>query len=236
MKIALIGYGKMGKSIEKESILRGHNIVLKTSKTPKIEEIKNADLAIEFSNPESAFKNVKICLENKLPVVCGTTGCLDQINDLKKICKKQNATFIYSSNFSIGMNIFFNINRKLAKIMNKYHEYNVNIEEIHHKQKLDIPSGTSISLAEDIIKETNKKKWTITNCNTKDEILIKYKRLENIIGIHSVNYESKIDNLQIKHMAYNRKVFAIGAIIAAEWIIMNNQNGCFSMQDVLEIE
>lgn len=233
MKLALIGYGKMGKSIEKEAILRGHNIILKTSLTPKIEEIQNADIAIEFSNPQSAFENVKICLENKLPVVCGTTGWLNKINDLKKICKKKNSAFIYSSNFSIGMNILFKINKELAKIMNKYNEYNVYIEEIHHKNKLDIPSGTSISLAEDIIKKTNKKKWTINNCKNKDEIIIKYKRLENIPGIHIINYKSNIDKLQIKHKAYNRRGFAIGVIIAAEWL--KNKNGFFSMQDVLKI-
>lgn len=233
MKIALIGYGKMGKCIESEAILRGHNIVLKTSITPKIEEIKYADIAIEFSNPKSAFQNVKICLENKIPVVCGTTGCLEEINDLKKICKKENSTFIYSSNFSIGMNIFFKINKDLAKIMKKYNEYNVNIEEIHHKEKLDIPSGTSIYLANDIIKETNKKEWTIKNCENKNKILIKYKRLENIPGTHIINYKSNIDKLQIKHKAYNRRGFAIGAIIAAEWI--KNKNGIFSMQDVLKI-
>lgn len=233
MKLALIGYGKMGKSIEKEAIDRGHDIVLKTSTTPKIKEIQNTDIAIEFSNPKSAFENVKICLENKISVVCGTTGWLERIDDLKQICKKQNSAFMYSSNFSIGMNILFKINKKLAEIMNKYNEYNIYIEEIHHKQKVDIPSGTSITLANDIIKKTNKKEWTIKNCDNTNKILIKCKRLENITGIHNINYESNIDKIQLKHEAYNRRGFAIGAVIAAEWI--NNKKGFFSMQDVLDI-
>lgn len=234
MKIALIGYGKMGKCIEEEAIIRGHKIILKISKTPTIQDLQNVDLVIEFSAPKSAFKNVKICLENKLPVVCGTTGWLNQINDINQICKKYNSAFLYSSNFSIGMNIFFQINKKLAKIMNKYHDYKVHIEEIHHTAKLDIPSGTSISLAQDIIQETNKTAWTINNSKDQNKIYIQSQRLENISGIHLVNYQSNIDQIQIKHEAYNRRGFAIGAIIAGEWL--KNKTGIFSMQDVLKIE
>lgn len=234
MKIALIGYGRMGQSIEKEARLRGHKIILKISTTPTIKDIQNADIAIEFSQPQYAFENIKLCLENKVPVVCGTTGWLDKINDVHKICKKYNTAFLYSSNFSIGMNIFFKINQKLAKIMNKYFDYEINIEEIHHTKKLDIPSGTSISLAQDIIHETNKIDWTLQQTQDKKKIYIKSQRVDNISGIHIVNYESNIDKIQIKHEAYNRRGFAIGAILAGEWL--NNKIGIFSMQDVLKIE
>lgn len=234
MKIALIGYGRMGQSIEKEAIIRGHKIILKISKTPTIQDIQNADIAIEFSQPQYAFENIKICLQNQLPVVCGTTGWLDKINDVHKICKKNNTAFLYSSNFSIGMNIFFKINQKLANIMNKYFDYEINIEEIHHTKKLDIPSGTSISLAQDIIQETNKIDWTIQKIQNKEKIYIKSQRVDNISGIHIVNYESNIDKIQIKHEAYNRRGFAIGAILAGEWLY--NKIGIFSMQDVLKIE
>lgn len=233
MKIAIIGYGKMGKSIEKEALIRGHEIVSMVSVTPKIKDIENANVAIEFSNPYSAFTNVKLCINNNIPVVCGTTGWLEKIDIIKKLCKKLNGSFIYSSNFSIGVNIIFILNKILANIMSNYNNYDISIEEIHHTKKIDKPSGTSISLAQDIIKKTYKKNWTLINKNKNEEIIINSKRLNSNVGTHIIKYESKIDKIELKHQAYDRKAFAIGSIIAAEWII--NKVGCFSMKEVLEL-
>lgn len=231
MNVVLIGYGKMGKSIEKELLLRGHKIKLKTSITPKIEDIINTDVAIEFTNPYVAFKNIELCIKNNIPVISGTTGWLEKINIIKNLCKELNGSFVYSSNFSIGINIIFKLNKLLAQIMSKYNNYNISIEEIHHIKKIDKPSGTSISIAEEIIKKTYKKKWTLTNNNKKDELVINSRRLNNNIGTHTIKYESNIDKIEIKHEAFDRKAFSIGAVIAAEWII--NKKGFFSMEEVL---
>lgn len=236
MNIGLIGYGKMGKSIEQEALIRGHNIAIKLSNTPKLENLKKIDVAIEFSNPDVAFNNIKFCLQNNIPVVSGTTGWLDKIDIIKNICLNLNGTFIYSSNYSIGVNILFIINLKLAKLMSKYIDYNINIKELHHLEKKDIPSGTSISLAKDIIKFTNKNDWTLNKKNNdNNKLLINAKRLNNEIGTHIITYKSLIDKIEIKHKAYNRRGFAIGALIAAEWILKKNKKGCFSMKDVLNI-
>ncbi|WGH27952.1 MAG: 4-hydroxy-tetrahydrodipicolinate reductase [Candidatus Bostrichicola ureolyticus] len=238
MNLAIIGYGKMGKAIEKIAKIRKHNINYITSSKPEINKLKNVDVAIEFTKPESAFENLKICLEQQIPIVCGTTGWLKKLKIIENICIKKNGTFLYSSNFSISMNIFFKINLFLAKLMSSYiQNYNIKIDEIHHKNKLDKPSGTAIFLAEDIINVTDKTDWILFNNNinkiNNDKIPIVSKRIENTIGTHIVKYYSNIDNIEIKHEAYNRDGFALGAIIAAEWI--KNKKGIFYMNEVLNI-
>ncbi len=223
----------MGKSIEKIAKKRNHKISLCYDETPSPSLLKDSDVAIEFSQPDSAFNNVKICIENNIPTVCGTTGWLEKIELIKKICRKKNGSFLYSSNFSIGMNIFFEINKKLSGLLFPYSkDYEIRIEEIHHIKKIDKPSGTSISLAEDIIKNKIKKTWILdNNKKTKDQILIVSKRFGDVSGTHIVKYESKIENIEIKHKAHNREGFSVGAVIAAEWI--KNKKGIFSMKDFL---
>ncbi|WP_185866285.1 4-hydroxy-tetrahydrodipicolinate reductase [Blattabacterium cuenoti] len=234
MNIAIIGYGKMGKAIEKIAKIRNHKISLCCDETPSPFLLKNSDVAIEFSQPDSAFNNVKNCIENNVPIVCGTTGWGKKFELIKKICTEKNGSFLYSSNFSIGMNIFFEINKKLSKLLSNYSEsYEVEIEEIHHKEKIDRPSGTAISLAEDIINKKMKKTWILDAKETKDQILILSKRFENVAGTHVVKYKSQIEEIKIQHEAHNREGFAIGAVIAAEWI--QNKKGFFSMKEVLGI-
>ncbi|WP_341662677.1 4-hydroxy-tetrahydrodipicolinate reductase [Blattabacterium cuenoti] len=236
MNIAIIGYGKMGKSIEKIAKIRNHKISLCYDDTPSLLLLKNSnsDVAIEFSQPHSAFKNVKICIENDIPIVSGTTGWLEKFEIIKKICKKKNGSFLYSSNFSIGMNIFFEINKKLSKLLQLYDkDYEVTIEEIHHKEKIDKPSGTAISLAKDIVNNKMKKTWILDERKTKNQILILSKRFNHVPGIHIVKYESQIEDIKIQHQAHSREGFALGAVIAAEWI--QNKKGVFSMKEVLGI-
>ncbi|WP_185856179.1 4-hydroxy-tetrahydrodipicolinate reductase [Blattabacterium cuenoti] len=234
MNIAIIGYGKMGKIIEKVSKLRNHRISLISDDTPTPILLKNSDVAIEFSQPNTAFNNIKICIENHIPIVCGTTGWIEKLDLIKKICKEKNGSFLYSSNFSIGMNIFYEINHKLSKLLSPYSvDYEVIIEEIHHKEKLDKPSGTTLSLAKDIIHNKMKKEWILDQKEKKDQILILSKRFGSVTGTHVVTYQSKIDNIMIQHKAYSREGFALGAIIAAEWI--KNKRGVFSMKEVLGI-
>lgn len=226
MKIALIGYGRMGKAIEKIAFYRHYNILLKTKNCPSYKEIKNVEIAIEFSQPESAFTNIKICLEENIYVVSGTTGWLFKIEEIKNICLIRSGTFFYASNFSIGINLFFEISRKFAKLINQYkEEYEVEIEEIHHLNKKDTPSGTALRLAKGISKQwVFKKKKTLT---------IVSKRFKNIAGIHFVKYISDIENIIFKHTSHTVKGFAIGVIIATEWIFY--KNGIFSMKDVLNL-
>ncbi|WP_185859393.1 4-hydroxy-tetrahydrodipicolinate reductase [Blattabacterium cuenoti] len=235
MNIAIIGYGKMGKTIEKIAKIRNHKISLCYDETPSPFLLKNSDVAIEFSQPDSAFNNVKICIENNVPTVCGTTGWMEKFEFIKKICIEKNGSFLYSSNFSIGMNIFFEINKKLSKLLSPYSEsYEVKIHEIHHKEKIDRPSGTAISLAKDIVNNRMKETWTLdATKKTKNQILILSKRFENVAGTHVVKYESKIEDIEIQHKAHSREGFAIGAVIAAEWI--QNKKGIFSMKEVLGI-
>ncbi|XCI74909.1 MAG: 4-hydroxy-tetrahydrodipicolinate reductase [Flavobacteriales bacterium] len=233
MNIALIGYGKMGKAVEAVAKRRGHHITLATSVTPTAEALISTDVAIEFSRPEAAFENLRCCLEHHLPVVCGTTGWLEKRGAIEKICQVQNGTFLYASNFSIGVNIFFEVNQRLAKLMAPYTDYEVDIEEIHHAEKLDIPSGTAISLAQGIIAKTDKTDWILGPNQQKDQVLIQSKRLENVPGTHIVTYRSPIDDIQIKHQAHNRQGFALGAVIAAECI--KDKKGVFSMEEVLRI-
>lgn len=236
MNIAIIGYGKMGKAIEKIAKIRNHKISLCYDGTPSIHLLNdsNSDVAIEFSQPHSAFNNIKICIENDIPIVSGTTGWLDKFEIIKKICKEKNGSFLYSSNFSIGMNIFLEINRKLSQLLHLYSkDYEVTIEEIHHKDKIDKPSGTALSLAKDIVNNKMKETWVLDDKKTKNQVLILSKRFNNVPGIHVVKYESKIEDIKIKHKAHSREGFALGAVIASEWI--QNKKGIFSMREVLGI-
>jgi len=231
MKIALLGYGKMGKAIEEVALERKHQIVLKVSSKTKDYTLDNVDVAIDFSIPNVAFGNIKKCLENGVPIVSGTTGWLDKYDQVVAICKKYHGTFLYASNFSLGVNIFFNLNEKLAKIMKNYGEYLPVIEEIHHTQKLDAPSGTAITLAKPILENYNKQKWVLGVTNNQKELPIIAKRVNEVPGTHIVKYVSKIDEIEIKHTAKSRKGFAIGAVIAAEFVA--DKKGIFTMKDVL---
>ena len=232
MKIALLGYGKMGKVIEKIALDRGHEIVLKKTSSNSFERLQNADVAIDFSLPDAVVCNIMECFDTNIPIVCGTTGWLKDYESIVNLCNEKKGTFIYSSNFSLGVNIFFELNSHLAKIMSKFNQYQVSIEEIHHIQKLDAPSGTAISLANGIIELSIYKNWSLENPSS-DEIKISAKRIENVPGTHSVFYNSDVDQIEIKHVAHNRDGFALGSIIAAEWLI--GKKGIFSMKDVLSI-
>ena len=235
MKIALFGYGKMGKEIEQIALQRGHEIVLKINEGEQY-DISIADIAIDFSVPNAALSNIVSCFRNNVPVISGTTGWLDDFDKAIDVCKENNGSFIYASNFSIGVNIFFELNKQLAKMMNSQKEYSINVEEIHHTKKLDTPSGTAITLAEGIINNTSKRDWQLKERQTQinaGTIPIEAKRILDIPGTHIISYESQIDSIKIKHTAHNRKGFALGAIIAAEWL--NNKIGIYTMKDVLNI-
>ena len=235
MKIALFGYGKMGKEIEQIALQRGHEIVLKIKGTEEY-DISQADIAIDFSIPNAALSNIVSCFRNNVPVISGTTGWLDDFDKAIDVCKENNGSFIYASNFSIGVNIFFELNKQLAKMMNSQKEYSINLEEIHHTKKLDTPSGTAITLAEGIINHTSKRDWQLKERQTQinaETILIEAKRVPDVPGTHIISYESQIDSIEIKHTAHNRKGFALGAIIAAEWL--NHKIGIYTMKDVLNI-
>ena len=233
MKIALFGYGKMGKIVEKIAKNRGHEIIFKIDKNSSQYDLNNVDIAIDFSTPKSALSNISKALENCIPIISGTTGWTEQYNKAVKLCNKKNGAFLYASNFSLGVNIFFEINRNLAKIMNNYTEYKIKMNEIHHIEKIDAPSGTAITLAESIIEETNYQKWSFGNDFKEDEISIESQRLLDNTGTHEVIYKSEIDEIKIKHVASNRDGFGLGAVIAAEWLI--GKKGVFSMKDVLNI-
>ena len=233
MKIALLGYGRMGKEIEKHAKKRNHEISFILDKQFQEGKINDADVAINFSIPEAAVSNIKIALKKNIPVVCGTTGWLDDYNSIISFCQKKKGAFLYASNFSIGVNLFFKINQHLAKLMKPYEtEYKTCLKEIHHTNKLDAPSGTAITLAEEILKYYDYKEWSLQK---KDEnsLHISSVRKDEIPGTHKVSYFSDIDEISIKHKAFNRDGFALGAIIAAEWIL--NKKGVFSMKDVLNI-
>jgi 4-hydroxy-tetrahydrodipicolinate reductase len=233
MKIALLGYGKMGKTIEKLAIEKGHTIVSKISRNSSKEEILLADVAIEFSTPEAAVSNIKYCLENSIPVISGTTGWLEHYDEMVKLCQNRNGSFIYASNFSVGVNLFFSINEYVSKLMKPWKDYQVSMEEIHHIQKLDAPSGTAITLAEGIINNTDKLNWKLNESN-KDDIKITAKRIDDVKGTHIINYDSTIDTISMKHEAHSREGFALGAILAAEWLV--DKKGIFTMKDVLQIK
>lgn len=236
MKIALIGYGRMGQEIEKIALERGHSISVKMGKDSfsqfDSQAFKTSDVAIEFSLPETALGNYKQCFKNNIPVVSGTTGWLDSYDELIQQCEQEHQTFFYASNFSVGVNIFFEINKKLAFLMNQAQGYDVELEEIHHTKKLDAPSGTAISLAEQIVTEyASKEKWALDSDNNK-ELNITAKRVADTPGTHTIKYNSEIDDITIEHKAKSRKGFALGAVLAAEFV--KNKKGVYSMKDLLD--
>lgn len=230
MKIALLGYGKMGQAIERIALQRGHEIVLKKTSNVNFDGLETADVAIDFSVPTAAVTNITTALNNNIPIVSGTTGWLADYDLMTALCAEKNGAFIYGSNFSLGVNLFFQLNEYLAKMMAKFPEYKVAMQEIHHKQKLDAPSGTAISLANDIIANSDYSSWALENAKA-DEIWIDAQRIEHVPGTHSVFYNSPIDTIQIKHIAHSREGFALGAVMAAEWIV--GKTGVFTMKDVL---
>ena len=233
MNIALLGYGKMGKTIEQIAIQRGHQIVLKVDKDDYDYDITKADVAIDFSIPTVAFNNISNCINNQIPVISGTTGWLEDYNKAVALCKEKQGAFIYASNFSLGVNIFFELNKTLARMMTNLKQYKVSLEEIHHTQKLDAPSGTAISLANGIIAEhSNYKQWKHEEI-IENTINITAKRIDDVPGTHTITYQSEVDTITIEHIAHNRQGFALGAIIAAEWIV--GKKGVFTMNDVLNI-
>ncbi len=232
MKIALFGYGKMGQLIERIALEKKHKIVAKIDTDTQDIDFSIIDVAIDFSMPEAAFKNITKCLENNTPVISGTTGWLDNYADAVALCKEKQGAFIYASNFSLGVNIFFELNSHLSKMMRGLDTYEVAIEEIHHTQKLDAPSGTAITLAEDIIINSDFESWKL-NEKTEGHIPITSKRIGTTPGTHTVQYSSLVDDISIKHTAHNREGFANGAVVAAEWII--GKTGVFTMRDVLNL-
>lgn len=233
MKIALLGYGKMGQTIERIAIERGHEIVLRKDEFNTYEGLSNADVAIDFSIPAVAVDNISSCFHANVPVVSGTTGWLDRYDEMVTLCTEKNGAFLSSSNFSLGVNIFFELNEYLAKIMSKFNSYRVDMEEIHHTQKLDAPSGTAISLAKGVIENSGYTNWTLDNPK-ENEIHIEALRIADVPGTHTVTYKSSVDEIEIKHTAHNRDGFALGAVIAAEWIV--GKQGVFAMKDVLDLK
>lgn len=238
MNIALIGYGKMGKAIEAIALERGNNVTLKIDITNQQDftddNLHKADVAIEFTGPHSAKENILRCLEAGVPVVSGSTGWLKDWDEVKSFCEQKNGSLLYASNFSVGVNIFFEINRQLAKLMDKHKEYEVSMEEIHHTEKRDAPSGTAITLAEQIIENLGRKKIWINHQDVKhDEIAIVSQRIDPAPGTHKVKYSSPIDDIEIIHTAHSRKGFATGVVLAAEFL--NGKKGIFTMKDVLGI-
>jgi 4-hydroxy-tetrahydrodipicolinate reductase len=239
MKIALIGYGKMGKEIEKIAIARQHSIVLKLDESNASEftsaNLKKADVAIEFTTPETAVNNILKCFDASVPVVCGTTGWLARYDEVKKICLEKKQTFFYGSNYSIGVNLFFKLNEQLAKLTAPYNMYSPSMEESHHIHKKDAPSGTAITLAEGLIKNHGGvKKWALKEKAAKGELPIKAIREGEVPGTHIIRYTSACDEIEITHKAFNRQGFAEGAVVAAEWVI--GKHGVFTMNDLLSTE
>lgn len=235
MNIALFGYGKMGKEIEAIALKRNHTIVLKIDRDNRsnisAQDLKKADVAIEFSTPDTVIENIYTCLDAQLPVVVGTTGWNEEMENVKKHVAEKNGTLFYASNFSLGVNLFFKVNTYLAELMNKYEDYEVSMEEIHHIHKLDKPSGTAISIAQQIIDKVGRKnKWSI-NEKTDDTLFIKDIREGEVPGTHIVKYQSAVDDIEIMHKAHNRKGFALGAVIAAEFV--HNKKGIYTMQDLI---
>ena len=238
MKIALIGYGKMGHMIEEVATQRGHQIVLKIDVTNQNEftreNLSKADVAIEFTNPDSAFQNVMKCLEFGIPVVSGSTGWNDKLDEAKNYCRQNHGSFLHTSNFSIGVNIFFEVNKLLAKLMSTQPEYDVTMREIHHTAKKDAPSGTAVTLAEQILSVLPRKKnWINQPAENKEQLSIISERVDPAPGTHYVKYSSEVDDVEIIHTAHSRKGFALGAVLAAEFI--SDKKGIFSMKDVLNI-
>jgi len=248
MKIALLGYGKMGKIIEKIATDRKHEIVLKIDLDNQdeltAENLQKADVAIEFSTPATVLGNIEHCFNAGVPIVVGTTGWYEQLPQIKQQCEKGNNSLIYATNFSVGVNIFFYVNKVLAKLMNKQPYYEVQVEEIHHVQKLDAPSGTAITIAEGILENLDaKKQWVnvlsadgtdSADDNARaDDLLIESYRIDSVPGTHTVIYDSEVDTIEFKHTAHNRNGFALGAVLAAEWI--TDKKGFFSVKDMFDL-
>lgn len=233
MKIALLGYGRMGKAIEKYAKQRAHEIVYRHDKNEVEGDLSLADVAINFSVPNAALENIKLALKNQIPVVCGTTGWLEHYEEIVSFCNTQKSGFLYASNFSIGVNLFFKINSIAAKLMKSQNEdYNPSLEEIHHIHKLDAPSGTAITLAETVMEESDLTEWEL-NGDSKDKLKIKSLREGEVPGTHIIKYTSSNDEITLKHEAFSRDGFALGAVIASEWLV--GKEGIFSMKDVLNI-
>lgn len=238
MNLALIGYGKMGKEIEKIAVSRGHkiNLVIDINNPQDLnpENLKNCDAAIEFTIPGTAVHNYNVCFEAGVPVVSGTTGWLEKMDEVIKKCNEKSGTFFYASNFSIGVNVFFELNRKLATLMASYDNYNVEMTEVHHIHKLDAPSGTAITLAEDILKIIpGKTGWVNDKTPAENELNIKSERIGEVPGIHTIRYESEVDFIEITHSSKNRKGLAFGAVLAAEYCL--GRKGVLTMKDLLNI-
>lgn len=233
MKIAILGYGKMGHNIEKIAENRGHSVVLKTNTKPEQSALKKADVAIDFSEPNAAFENISLALSAQIPVISGTTGWLDDYDKAVDLCKEKSGHFLYASNFSIGVNLFFKLNSYFSKLMGSVKDYHPELEETHHIHKKDAPSGTAISLAEQIIKETTYESWACPPDNSQNNIPIKAYREGEVYGDHRVTFSSEIDQLSIKHSAKSRQGFALGAVMAAEWLTKQNP-GVYQMAQVLD--
>lgn len=239
MRILLLGYGKMGKTIEQIAIDRGHEVPFKID-YHNVSDLQNitaddVDVAIEFTQPESAYNNVKYCINHNIPVICGTTGWLEKKKELEQLCVDKNGAFFYSSNYSVGVNLFFYLNKILGKIMNNYPNYEIELEEIHHTEKKDAPSGTAITLAEGIMEQISTKKNWVNEASNQAELLpIISKREENVPGTHTIAYHSDVDSIEIKHTAHSRQGFALGAVVAAEWIV--GKHGVLGMDDMLNIK
>jgi len=235
MKILLVGYGKMGKTIEGIAVKRGHEIVGKIDVGDNLSDFNQAaDVAIEFTQPESVVGNLKVCLDKGIPVVCGTTGWLNQQQEVENFCRNKNGTLLYSSNFSLGVNIFFKINEYLARIMDRYPDYTVTIDETHHTQKKDAPSGTAITLAQGVIKYLKRKKeWVLGATEKTDALVINSFRVDPAPGTHVVKYKSAIDDIEITHTAHSREGFALGAVLVAEWLA--GKKGIYTMDDFLQL-
>ena len=237
MNLAIIGYGRMGKEIEQIALDRGHKVILKIDESNvssvNKDDFKNIDVAIEFTVPESAFSNIDLCFKYDIPVVSGTTGWLNQFDIILDKCKNENQTFFYASNYSIGVNLFFKLNRDLAKMMNKFPDYNVKVEETHHTKKVDAPSGTAITITEGLIENIERKnKWEEEKENSDNSIAVKSFREGNVPGNHKIIYESEFDEIMIEHDAKSRKGFALGAVLAAEFIA--DKKGYYTMNDLLK--
>ena len=244
MRIAILGYGKMGRIIEQFATERGHEIVLKVNvdntEDLTLANLKKADVAIDFSTPDSALSNIELCFDAGVPVVVGTTGWYGHLQTVKNKCVEGNNTLLYASNFSIGVNVFFFVNKVLAKIMNRYPQYEVQVEEIHHTQKLDSPSGTAMTIAEGILSELDRKdEWVNELIGSgeefivkPDQLLIESHRIENVPGTHTVIYSSEVDDIEFKHKAHSRAGFALGAVLAAEWL--QDKTGFYNITDMFD--
>ena len=244
MKIAILGYGKMGRIIEQFATERGHEIVLKVNvdntEDLTLVNLKKADVAIDFSTPDAALSNIELCFDAGVPVVVGTTGWYGHLQTVKNTCEQGNNTLLYASNFSVGVNVFFFVNKVLAKIMNRYPQYEVQVEEIHHTQKLDSPSGTAMTISEGILSELDRKnEWVNELIGSgeefivkPDQLLIESHRIEDVPGTHTVIYSSEVDDIEFKHKAHNRAGFALGAVLAAEWL--EDKTGFYNITDMFD--